>query len=88
MSEEKKVQNGLPKTRVHLWAMCDGVITKTSRKTGNDYQVTSFVVEQANGQRVPLEVFGDLGIARSDKFQEYVLVGQIKDLAFPEVVQA
>ena len=59
--------------QVKFVGMCSGTESKVSKKGGN-YSITRFVEFPSMNT---FEIFGDLGLARSETPREYILEGEL-----------
>ena len=71
--------------KITFRGMCSGTSTKHSKKSGNDYQITSFVEVPSLNK---FEVFGDLGLPAHEDVRDYVLEAGITGLSNVVVVSA
>jgi hypothetical protein len=64
--------------KVIVYGVCNGTQSLTSKKTGKEYKVTSFV-DFDNFQT--FQVFGDLGLSKDVTPREYQLEGTVLSLS-------
>lgn len=63
--------------KISFRGVCSGTETRKSKKTGNEYQITTFVEFPT---LKPFEVFGDLGLKAHEDVRDYELEANVTGL--------